>query len=203
MAVSEPLPALVQTTINVEPSGRIIAEKPSETTEKVAKEADDSRLAELAKVAEAEKLKVARVVALAERTRKEREAAELADKLAAERNLLAKAKADAKLADAAQVESTVASENVEATGEEEDAENEISLSRRRMKKVAANRRSLNKKDFYIASNAELEDTIPEEEDIVDDEDMFHMSAEGNLDAPIIEDISEDSEPEAEALEAAI
>ncbi|WCJ29530.1 hypothetical protein M5689_011158 [Euphorbia peplus] len=205
VAISEPLPALVQTTINVDPSGRIVAEKPGEAAEKAAKDAEDSRLAELAKAAEAENLKVARVVALAERTRKEREAAELADKLAAERELLAKAKADARVVEcAAQVESEVVFENVEATGEEEDDENEVPLSRSNRKKVSANRRFLNKKDLYVAPSAELEDTIPEgEEDIVDDEDMMDMSVEGNLDAPIIEDISEDSEPEADAPEAVI
>ncbi|WCJ31648.1 hypothetical protein M5689_013122 [Euphorbia peplus] len=204
---SEPLPVLVQTTINVEPSGKIVAEKPSDAAEKAAKETEDSRLTERAKAAEAEK--VARVVALADRTRKGREAAELADKLAAEREFLAKAKADGRLAEcAAQVESEVASGNVEATGsveatgEAEDAE-EIPLSRSHKKKVAANRRFLNKKDFYIAPNAELEDTIPEEEDFVDDEDMMDMSAEGNLDAPVIEELSEDSEPEAENPEVVI
>ncbi|WCJ24526.1 hypothetical protein M5689_006478 [Euphorbia peplus] len=200
VAVSEPLPVLVQTTINVEPSGKIVAEK-------AAKEAEESRLAERAKAAEAEK--VARVVALADRTSKAREAAELADKLAAEREILAKAKAGARLVEcAAQVESEEASGNfeatgnVEATGEAEDAE-EIPLSRSNRKKAAANRRSLNKKDFYIAPSTELEDTIPEEEDFVDDEDMMDMSAEGNLDALVIEELSEDSEPEAENPEEVI
>ncbi|WCJ21117.1 hypothetical protein M5689_003297 [Euphorbia peplus] len=115
VAVSEPLPVLVQTTINVEPSGRIVAEKPSDAAEKAAQEAEDSSLAERVKAAEAEK--VARVVALADRTRQRREAVELEDKLAGEREILAKAKADARLAEcAAQVESEEASRHVEATG---------------------------------------------------------------------------------------
>ncbi|WCJ31583.1 hypothetical protein M5689_013064 [Euphorbia peplus] len=194
VVVSEPLPALVQATINVKPSGKIVAEKPRDAAEKAAQEAEDSRLAERERAAEAEK--VARVVALADRTRKRKEAVELANKLAGEREILAKAKADARLAEcAAQVESEEGSGNVEATGVAEDAE-EIPLSRSNRKKVAANR-SLNKKDFYIARSTELEDTIPEEEDLVDDNDMMDMSAEGNLDTPVIEELSEDSEPEAE------
>ncbi|WCJ29506.1 hypothetical protein M5689_011137 [Euphorbia peplus] len=199
VVVSEPLPALVQTTINVEPSGKIVAEKPSDAAEKAAKEAEDSRLAELAKAAEAEK--IARVVALAEKTRKRREAEV---KLAAEREIAAKAKADARLAEcAAQIESEEASENVEApgnveaTGEDENAEKTPS-SRGNRKKVSANRRSLNKKDFYIAPSAELDDTTPEEEEAVD-EDMMDMFAEEDVDAPVIEELSEESEPDADVV----
>ncbi|WCJ37905.1 hypothetical protein M5689_018999 [Euphorbia peplus] len=96
MVVSEPLPTMVQSTISVEPSGKIVAEKLKDASEKEAQEAEDARLAEREKAAEAEK--IARVVALADLKSKKKEAE---DKLAAEREIAAKAKADARIAECA------------------------------------------------------------------------------------------------------
>ncbi|WCJ39667.1 hypothetical protein M5689_020638 [Euphorbia peplus] len=144
-------------------------------------EAEDARLAEKEKAAEAEK--IARVVALAEEKKKRKEAE---DKLAAEREIAAKAKADAKIVEcAADIENVVFSGNVEATVGDEDSE-DIPLSKRNRKKVSANRRSLNKKNFYVAPSTELDESTPEKEDLIDDEDMMEMSAEEDVEAPIIE-----------------
>ncbi|WCJ29548.1 hypothetical protein M5689_011175 [Euphorbia peplus] len=117
---------MVQTTISVEPSGKIVAEKPKDASEKEAQEAEDARLAEREKAAKAEK--IARVVALADVKRKKKEAE---DKLAAEREIAAKAKADARIAECAaeEVGNVAFLGNVEATEEEEDSE-DIPLSRR-------------------------------------------------------------------------
>ncbi|WCJ38008.1 hypothetical protein M5689_019093 [Euphorbia peplus] len=215
VVVSEPLPTMVQTTINVEPSGKIVAEKPKDVSEKEAQDAEDARLAEREKAAEAEK--VARVVALADKKRKQKEAK---DKLAAEREIAAKAKADARIiACAAELEDVEFSKNVEASEEGEELENislstrisskateededseDIPLSRRiPKKKMSAKRRSLIKKDFYVASSTELEESIPEKEDLVDDEDMMDMSAGKDADAPIIEELTEDSDQEPDTI----
>ncbi|WCJ29379.1 hypothetical protein M5689_011018 [Euphorbia peplus] len=109
---------MVQTTISVEPSGKIVAEKPKDASEKEAQEAEDARLAEREKAAEAEK--IARVVALVDVKRKKKEAE---DKLAAEREIAAKAKADARIVECAaeEVGNVAFSGNVEATEEEEDS----------------------------------------------------------------------------------
>ncbi|WCJ24293.1 hypothetical protein M5689_006265 [Euphorbia peplus] len=121
---------MVQTTISVEPSGKIVAEKPKDASEKEAQEAEDARLAEREQAAEAEK--IAKVVALADEKKKKKEAE---DKLAAEREIAAKAKADARIAKcAAEVENVAFSGNVEATEEDEDSE-DIPLSKRNRKKV--------------------------------------------------------------------
>ncbi|WCJ39725.1 hypothetical protein M5689_020691 [Euphorbia peplus] len=199
---------MVQTTISVEPSGKIVAEKPKDVSEKEAQDAEDARLAEREKAAEAEK--VARVVALADEKRKKKEAE---DKLAAEREIAAKAKADARLiACAAELKDAEFSKDVEASevgedsediplssrikkktaSEEEDSE-DIPLSSRLKKKTVANRRSLKKKDFYIASSGELEDPVVEEPEVAA-EDMLEMSAEEDVDAHLIEELSEESEP---------
>ncbi|WCJ18262.1 hypothetical protein M5689_000631 [Euphorbia peplus] len=177
--------------ICVEPSGKVIAEKPSEAAEKSAKEVEDDRLAELARVAEAEKLNV--VIQLAEKNKKAEAAvaahAELDNVEAAMREQVAKAKADA---------------NVNAV--EEDVEDDVPLTRRRTK-ASAMRRPMRKRDFILISAPELEDDIPEddipeeeekeEEENVDDD--IHMDVdEENLNddvAPIIENLSKDSNPE--------
>ncbi|WCJ29317.1 hypothetical protein M5689_010961 [Euphorbia peplus] len=172
----------------------MVAEKPKDASEKEAQDAEVARLAEREKAAEAEK--IARVVALADVKRKKKEAE---DKLAAEREIAAKAKADARIAEcAAEVGNVEFSGNVEATEEEEDSD-DIPLSRLPRKKMSANRRSLNKKDFYIAPSTELDESTPEKEDLVDDEDMMNMSVEEDVVAPIIEELSEHSEPEADVV----
>ncbi|WCJ18442.1 hypothetical protein M5689_000792 [Euphorbia peplus] len=194
---------MVQTTISVEPSGKIVAEKLKDVSEKEAQDAEDARLAERQKAAEAEK--VARVVALTDEKRKKKEAE---DKLAAEREIAAKAKADARLiACAAELKDAEFSKEVEASEEGEKLENislstrileNISLSTRIGKKAVAKRRSLRKKDFVVAPSAELEDPIVEEPEAAD-EDMLEMSAEEDVDAPLIEELSEVSEPEDEEV----
>ncbi|WCJ21126.1 hypothetical protein M5689_003305 [Euphorbia peplus] len=215
VVVSEPLPTMVQTTISVDPSGKIVAEKPKDVPEKEAQDAEDARLAEREKAAEAEK--VARVVALADQKRKQKEAE---DKLAAEREIAAKAKADARIiACAAELENVEFSKNVETSEDGEELENislstrisskaaeededseDIPLSRRiPRKKMSAKRRSLIKKDFPIASSIELEESIPEKEDLVDDEDMMDVSGEKDADAPVIEELTEDSDPEPDTI----
>ncbi|WCJ31530.1 hypothetical protein M5689_013019 [Euphorbia peplus] len=194
VVVSEPLPTMVQTTISVEPSGKIVAEKPKDAAEIADQDVEDARLDEREKAAEAEK--VARVVALAEEKRLRKEAE---DKLVAEREIAAKAKADARIiACAAELENVEFSKDVEASEEGEDLEN-ISLSTRIRTKAVANRRSLKKKDFYVASSAELEDSVTEEQEVVDDEDMLEMSAEEDVDAPLVEELSEESEPEVDEV----
>ncbi|WCJ29441.1 hypothetical protein M5689_011077 [Euphorbia peplus] len=194
---------MVQTTFSVEPSGKIVAEKPKDVSEKEAQDAEYARLAEREKAAEAEK--VARVVALADEKRKKKEAE---DKLAAEREIAAKAKADARLiACAAELQVAEFSKEVEASEEGEKLENislssrileNISLSTRIGKKAVAKRRSLRKKDFVVAPSAELEDSVVEEPEAAD-EDMLEMSAEEDVDAPLIEELSEESEPEDEEV----
>ncbi|WCJ18465.1 hypothetical protein M5689_000814 [Euphorbia peplus] len=194
---------MVQTTISVEPSGKIVAEKRKDVSEKEAEDAEDARLAEREKAAEAEK--VVRVVALADEKRKKKEAE---DKLAAEREIAAKAKADARLiACAAELEDAEFSKEVEASEDGEKLENislstrileNISLSTRIGKKAVAKRRSLRKKDFVVAPSAELEDPVVEEPEAAD-EDMLEMSAEEDVDAPLIEELSEESEPEDEEV----
>ncbi|WCJ29165.1 hypothetical protein M5689_010819 [Euphorbia peplus] len=184
---------MVQTTISVEPSGKVVAEKPKDVPEKEAQDAEDARLAEREKAAEAEK--VARVVALADKKRKQKEAE---DKLAAEREIAAKAKADARLiACAAELQDAEFSKEVEALEEGEKLENislssrileNISLSTRIGKKAIAKRRSLRKKDFVVAPSAELEDPVIQEPEAAD-EDMLEMSAEEDVDAPLIEELS--------------
>ncbi|WCJ43985.1 hypothetical protein M5689_024684 [Euphorbia peplus] len=203
VVVSEPLPTMVQTTINVEPSGKIVAEKPKDVPEKEAQDAEEARLAEKEKAAEAEK--VARVVALAEEKRKKKEAE---DELAAEREIAAKAKADARLiACAAELQDAEFSKEVEASEEGENLENislssriieNISLSTRIGKKAVAKRRLLRKKDFVVASSAELEDPVTQEPEDAD-KDLSEMSDEENVDAPLIEELSEESEPEDEEV----
>ncbi|WCJ38336.1 hypothetical protein M5689_019405 [Euphorbia peplus] len=203
VVVSEPLPMMVQTTINVEPSGKIVAEKPKDVPEKDAQDAEEARLAEKEKAAEAEK--VARVVALAEEKRKKKEAE---DQLAAEREIAAKAKADARLiACAAELQDAEFSKEVEASEEGENLENislssriieNISLSTRIGKKAVSKRRVLKKKDFVIAPNANLEDPAVEQSEVAD-KDLSEMSDEENIDAPLIEELSEESEPEDEEV----
>ncbi|WCJ24548.1 hypothetical protein M5689_006499 [Euphorbia peplus] len=203
MVVSEPLPTMVQTTINVEPSGKIVAEKPNVVPEKENQVAEEARLAEKEKAAEAEK--VARVVALAEEKRKKKEAE---DKLAAEREIAAKAKADARLLEcAAELENAEFSKVVETSEEEGNLENvslssriaeNVSLSTRIGKKTAAKRRVLKKKDFVIASSAELEEPVTQEPEDAD-KDLSEISDKENVDAPLIEELSEESEPEDEEV----
>ncbi|WCJ29315.1 hypothetical protein M5689_010959 [Euphorbia peplus] len=203
VVVSEPLPTMVQTTINVELSGKIVAEKPKDVPEKDAQDAEEARLAEKEKAAEAEK--VARVVALAEEKRKKKEAE---DQLAAEREIAAKAKADARLiACAAELQDAEFSKEVEASEEGDNLENislssrifeNISLSTRIGKKAVAKRRLLRKKDFVVASSVELEDPVTQEPEAAD-KDLSEMSDEENVDAPLIEELSEESEPEDEEV----
>ncbi|WCJ30851.1 hypothetical protein M5689_012374 [Euphorbia peplus] len=203
VAVSEPLPTLVQTTINVEPSGKIVAEKPKDVPEKEAQDAEEARLAEKEKAAEAEK--VARVLALAEEKRRKKEAE---DKLAAEREIAAKAKADAKLLEcAANLENAEFSKVVETSEEEENLENvslssriieNVTLTTRIGKKAVARRRVLKKKDFVVASSAELEDPVTQEPEATDKE-LSEISDEEDVDAPTIEELSEESEPEDEEV----
>ncbi|WCJ29378.1 hypothetical protein M5689_011017 [Euphorbia peplus] len=203
VAVSEPLPTLVQTTINVEPSGKIVAEKPKDVPEKEAQDAEEARLAEKEKAAEAEK--VARVLALAEEKRRKKEAE---DKLAAEREIAAKAKADAKLLEcAANLENAEFSKVVETSEEEENLENvslssriieNVTLTTRIGKKAVARRRVLKKKDFVVASSAELEDPVTQEPEAADKE-LSEISDEEDVDAPTIEELSEESEPDDEEV----
>ncbi|WCJ29282.1 hypothetical protein M5689_010927 [Euphorbia peplus] len=189
VVTSEPPPSMVQATINIEPSGKVVAEKPSEAAKKAAEEAEKSRLAELARAAEAEK-EQERIVSLAELSRREKEAAEVAEKLAEERLALAKAKEDARLEEvAALLDSDVVLSEV---AEEDNAEREIPLSQGMRRKKAANRRVLNKKDLFVEC-AELEDAIPSEEEFLD-EDMLDVS-EGDFGAPIFQELSEDSDEE--------
>ncbi|WCJ31586.1 hypothetical protein M5689_013067 [Euphorbia peplus] len=199
-AVSEPLPTLVQTKINVEPSGKIVAEKPKDVLEKEAQDAEEARLAEKEKAAEAEK--VARVVALAEEKRKKKEAE---DKLAAEREIAAKAKADAKLLESAANLEGAEFSKVGETSEEEDnvalssriAET-VTLTTRIGKKVVAKRRVLRKKDFVIAPSAELEEPAAQEPETADKE-LSEISDKEDVEAPLIEEVSEVSEPEDEEV----
>ncbi|WCJ44049.1 hypothetical protein M5689_024742 [Euphorbia peplus] len=148
IVVDEPLPNLVQTRISVAPFRKVIAEKPSEAAEKSAKEVEDDRIAELARVVEAEKLNVG--IQLAEKNKRAEAAvaahAELDNAEAAVREQVAKAKADA-IGNAA----------------EEDAENDIPLTRRRTKASASMRKPMRKRDFILTA-PELEDVIPEEEE---------------------------------------
>ncbi|WCJ24657.1 hypothetical protein M5689_006599 [Euphorbia peplus] len=200
VAVSEPLPTLVQTKINVEPSGKIVAEKPKDVLEKEAQDAEEARLAEKEKAAEAEK--VARVVALAEEKRKKKEAE---DKLAAEREIAAKAKADAKLLESAANLEGAEFSKVGETSEEEDnvalssriAET-VTLTTRIGKKVVAKRRVLRKKDFVIAPSAELEEPAAQEPETADKE-LSEISDKEDVEAPLIEELSEVSEPEDEEV----
>ncbi|WCJ39726.1 hypothetical protein M5689_020692 [Euphorbia peplus] len=207
VAVSEPLPMLVQTKINVEPSGKIVAEKPKDVLEKEAQDAEEARLAEKEKAAEAEK--VARVVALAEEKRKKKEAE---DKLAAEREIAAKAKADAKLLESAANLEGAEFSKVGETSEEEDnvalssriAET-VTLTTRIGKKAVAKRRVLRKKDFVIAPSAELEEPAAQESEPADqepeaaDKELSEISDEEDVEAPLIEELSEESEPEDEEV----
>ncbi|WCJ44343.1 hypothetical protein M5689_025014 [Euphorbia peplus] len=200
VAVSEPLPTLVQTKINVEPSGKIVAEKPKDVLEKEAQDAEEARLAEKEKAAEAEK--VARVVALAEEKRKKKEAE---DKLAAEREIAAKAKADAKLLESAANLEGAEFSKVGETSEEEDnvalssriAET-VTLTTRIGKKAVAKRRVLRKKDFVIAPSAELEEPAAQEPETADKE-LSEFSDKEDVEAPLIEELSEVSEPEDEEV----
>ncbi|WCJ21129.1 hypothetical protein M5689_003308 [Euphorbia peplus] len=200
VAVSEPLPTLVQTKFNVEPSGKIVAEKPKDVLEKEAQDAEEARLAEKEKAAEAEK--VARVVALAEEKRKKKEAE---DKLAAEREIAAKAKADAKLLESAADLEGAEFSKVGETSEEEDnvalssriAET-VTLTTRIGKKVVAKRRVLRKKDFVIAPSAELEEPAAQEPETADKE-LSEISDKEDVEAPLIEELSEVSEPEDEEV----
>ncbi|WCJ24671.1 hypothetical protein M5689_006613 [Euphorbia peplus] len=206
-AVSEPLPTLVQTKINVEPSGKIVAEKPKDVLEKEAQDAEEARLAEKEKAAEAEK--VARVVALAEEKRKKKEAE---DKLAAEREIAAKAKADAKLLESAANLEGAEFSKVGETSEEEDnvalssriAET-VTLTTRIGKKAVAKRRVLRKKDFVIAPSAELEEPAAQEsepaaqEPEAADKELSEISDEEDVEAPLIEELSEEIEPEDEEV----
>ncbi|WCJ31452.1 hypothetical protein M5689_012947 [Euphorbia peplus] len=50
-----------------------------------------------------------------------------------------------------------------------------------------------------AHQHELDESIPEKEDLVDDEDMMDMSAEKDADAPIVEELSEDSDQEPDTI----
>ncbi|WCJ24441.1 hypothetical protein M5689_006403 [Euphorbia peplus] len=207
VAVSEPLPMLVQTKINVEPSGKIVAEKPKDVLEKEAQDAEEARLAEKEKAAEAEK--VARVVALAEEKRKKKEAE---DKLAAEREIAAKAKADAKLLESAANLEGAEFSKVGETSEEEDnvalssriAET-VTLTTRIGKKAVAKRRVLRKKDFVIAPSAELEEPAAQEsepaaqEPEAADKELSEISDEEDVEAPLIEELSEESESEDEEV----
>ncbi|WCJ21113.1 hypothetical protein M5689_003293 [Euphorbia peplus] len=200
VAVSEPLPTLVQKKINVEPSGKIVAEKPKDVLEKEAQDAEEARLAEKEKAAEAEK--VARVVALAEEKRKKKEAE---DKLAAEREIAAKAKADAKLLESAADLEGAEFSKVGETSEEEDnvalssriAET-VTLTTRIGKKVVAKRRVLRKKEFVIAPSAELEEPAAQEPETADKE-LSEISDKEDVEAPLIEELSEVSEPEDEEV----
>ncbi|WCJ37819.1 hypothetical protein M5689_018918 [Euphorbia peplus] len=190
VVVSEPPTTLVPSTISIKPSGKVVAEEPRAVDAKKAseEEAEESRLAALAKAAEDDKLNEEIVVPLEELHRRDREAQQLSASLEAERKALAEAKEKARLEeDAAQLDDNVLLSEV--AGEEEDAEREIPLSRGMRRKTTAVRRVLNKKDFYVKF-AELEEEIPEEESA--DEDMIDMSEE-NLDAPTVEDVSEDSD----------
>ncbi|WCJ41429.1 hypothetical protein M5689_022299 [Euphorbia peplus] len=200
VAVSEPLPTLVQTKINVEPSGKIVAEKPKDVLEKEAQDAEEARLAEKEKAAEAEK--VARVVALAEEKRKKKEAE---DKLAAEREIAAKAKADAKLLESAANLEGAEFSKVGETSEEEDnvalssrISETVTLTTRIGKKVVAKRRVLRKKDFVIAPSAELEEPAAQEPETADKE-LSEISDKEDVEAPLIEELSEVSEPEDEEV----
>ncbi|WCJ21177.1 hypothetical protein M5689_003353 [Euphorbia peplus] len=194
---------MVQTTISVEPSGKIVAEKPKDVPEKEAQDAEEARLAEKEKAAEDEK--VARVLALAEEKRRKKEAE---DKLAAEREIAAKAKADAKLLEcAANLENAEFSKVVETSEEEENLENvslssriieNVTLSTRIGKKAVARRRVLKKKDFVVASSAELEDPVTQEPEAADKE-LSEISDEEDVDAPTIEELSEESEPDDEEV----
>ncbi|WCJ29212.1 hypothetical protein M5689_010859 [Euphorbia peplus] len=174
---------------------KVVGSEPTVVPEKDVQDAEEARLAEKEKAAEAEK--VARVVALAEEKRKKKEAE---DKLAAEREIAAKAKADARLLEcAAELENAEFSKVVETSEEEGNLENvslssriveNVSLSTRIGKKTAAKRRVLKKKDFVIASSAELEEPVTQEPEDADKE---------NVDAPLIEELSEESEPEDEEV----
>ncbi|WCJ43605.1 hypothetical protein M5689_024337 [Euphorbia peplus] len=189
VAADAPVLNLVQTRINVEPSGKVVAAKPSEATEKSSKEIEDDRLAELARVAEAEKLKV--VLQQVEKNKRSEATvaanAELDMAQVAERELVAKAKVDA-----------------DFNAATEDAEDDIALKRRRTKAPASMRKRLRKRDFEIPSEPELEDTIPEEgdddEDVNDEEDVHMDDDEENFNdhgAPTIENLSDDSSLEHE------
>ncbi|WCJ43815.1 hypothetical protein M5689_024528 [Euphorbia peplus] len=181
----------------------VVAEKPKDVPEKDVHDAEEAGLAEKEKAAEAEK--VARVVALAE---KKRLAKEAEDKLAAEREIAAKAKADARLLECADdLENVEFSKDVEASEEEENLENTslssriveiVSLSMRIGKKAVAKRRVLKKKNFVVASSAELEDPVTQEPEAADKK-LSEISDEENVDAPLIEELSEESEPEDEEV----
>ncbi|WCJ38018.1 hypothetical protein M5689_019102 [Euphorbia peplus] len=101
---------------------------------------------------------------------------------AAEENLRAEAKADAD------------------PNADEDSE-ETPLKRKRVKVVASMRKPLRKKDFILTSTPELEDEIPKEEEAQDDVDegMFDVEGTEDLDAPFVEDLSDDAEQEQETV----
>ncbi|WCJ29402.1 hypothetical protein M5689_011041 [Euphorbia peplus] len=182
---------------------KVVGSEPTVVPEKDVQDAEEARLAEKEKAAEAEK--VARVVALAEEKRKKKEAE---DKLAAEREIAAKAKADARLLEcAAELENAEFSKVVETSEEEGNLENvslssrivdNVSLSTRIGKKTAAKRRVLKKKDFVIASSAELEEPVIQEPEDAE-KDLSEISDKENVDAPLIEELSEESEPEDEEV----
>ncbi|WCJ24703.1 hypothetical protein M5689_006640 [Euphorbia peplus] len=182
---------------------KVVGSEPTVVPEKDVQDAEEARLAEKEKAAEAEK--VARVVALAEEKRKKKEAE---DKLAAEQEIAAKAKADARLLEcAAELENAEFSKVVETSEEEGNLENvslssriveNVSLSTRIGKKTAAKRRVLKKKDFVIASSTELEEPVIQEPEDAD-KDLSEISDKENVDAPLIEELSEESEPEDEEV----
>ncbi|WCJ21099.1 hypothetical protein M5689_003281 [Euphorbia peplus] len=126
--VDEPLPNLVQTRISVAPSWKVLAEKPVEAAEKLAKEVEDDRLAELARVAEVEKLSV--VLQQIEKNRRAEAAFaahnELDEAEKAVRQQRAKAKANA--------------DSERASEDDEEASDDIPLSRRRTKASVAVRK---------------------------------------------------------------
>ncbi|WCJ24374.1 hypothetical protein M5689_006338 [Euphorbia peplus] len=182
---------------------KVVGSEPTVVPEKDVQDAEEARLGEKEKAAEAEK--VARVVALAEEKRKKKEAE---DKLAAEREIAAKAKANAKLLEcAAELENAEFSKVVETSEEEGNLENvslssriveNVSLSTRIGKKTAAKRRVLKKKDFVIASSADLEEHVTQEPEDAD-KDLSEISDKENVDAPLIEELSEESEPKDEEV----
>ncbi|WCJ21229.1 hypothetical protein M5689_003396 [Euphorbia peplus] len=187
----EPIPNLVQTRISVAPSGKVLAEKPSEAAEKSAKEVEEDRLAELARVDEAEKVRV--VVQLAKKNK------------IAEAAIAAHAELD-EAEEVVRQQLAKATTNADAINASEDAEDDIPLTRRRTKVSAAMRKPMRKRDFILSAH-ELEDVIPEEaeeeerEEAVNDNEDLHMDVDAknfNDDgAPIIENLSEDSTPEQE------
>ncbi|WCJ37915.1 hypothetical protein M5689_019009 [Euphorbia peplus] len=196
MAADAPISNLVQTRINVEPSGKVVAAKPSEAAEKTSQEMEDDRLAD--RVAEAEKLKA--VLQQVEKNRR-------AEAVVAAHNELDEAEA------AVREEVAKAKANFDAQIASEDAEEDVPFSRKRtyrIKASAAMRRPMRKRHFEMPYAHELEDDIPEEkdnqEDVNDGEDVHMNDDEENFNddgAPIIKNLFYESSPEHENQETVL